>query len=247
MRIKILTLFPEMYKGFLDTSVIKRIINRGIAEIELVDIREYSLDKHRHVDDTPYGGGAGMLMKVDVAYRALMDNINANSHIILTSPKGKTYNQKKAYELSKKEEILIFCGHYEGIDARIEEYCDELISVGDYILTGGELPSMIITDSILRLLNDSIAPESLKEESFNNGLLEYPQYTRPFEFDGKSVPEVLLSGNHKEIRRYNLKMSLLETLKHRPDLLKRKLSEEEIELLLEIKKDIEGEKNGKSI
>ena len=241
MKIKILTLFPEMYDSFLNTSVIKRIINRGISEIEIINIRDYAFDKYRHVDDTPYGGGAGMLLRVDIAYEALKNNINKDTHIILTSPKGKTFNQKKAYELSKKDEILIFCGHYEGIDSRIEKYCHEMISIGDYILTGGELASMVISDAILRLQNDSIAPESLKEESFNNDLLEYPQYTRPYEFKGDKVPEVLTNGNHKEIKRYNLKMSLIETIKYRPDLLKRKLSDEEKELLYEILKDKENE------
>lgn len=238
MRIKILTLFPEMYEGFMNTSVIKRIINRDICQIELINIRDYAFDKYRHVDDTPYGGGAGMLLRVDIAFEALKNNVNKNSHIILTSPKGIKFDQRKAYELSKKKELVILCGHYEGIDSRIEKYVHEMISVGDYILTGGELASMIISDAVLRLLNDSISPESLKEESFNNHLLEYPQYTRPFDFKGDKVPEILTNGNHKEIARYNKKMSLIETIKHRPDLLERALSEEEKELLLEIRREL---------
>ena len=236
MKITILTLFPEMYDGFLNTSIIRRIIDKGLAEIKVVDIRDYSEDKHRHVDDTPYGGGAGMLMKVDVVHRALLDNIsNDYTYTVLTSPKGKPLKQDDLIRLSKLDELVIVCGHYEGIDYRFERYVDETISIGDYILTGGELPSMVMIDGILRLLDEGISSESLKEESYTDGLLEYPQYTRPVEYNGDRVPDVLQNGNHKEIRRYNLKMSLKETLLHRPDLLeKRELSEEERELLQEV-------------
>ena len=236
MKITILTLFPEMYDGFLNTSIIRRIIDKGLAEIKVVDIRDYSEDKHRHVDDSPYGGGAGMLMKVDVVHRALLDNIsNDYTYTVLTSPKGKPLKQDDLIRLSKLDELVIVCGHYEGIDYRFERYVDETISIGDYILTGGELPSMVMIDGILRLLDEGISSESLKEESYTDGLLEYPQYTRPVEYNGDRVPDVLQNGNHKEIRRYNLKMSLKETLLHRPDLLeKRELSEEERELLQEV-------------
>ena len=236
MKITILTLFPEMYDGFLNTSIIRRIIDKGLAEIKVVDIRDYSEDKHRHVDDTPYGGGAGMLMKVDVVHRALLDSIsNDYTYTVLTSPKGKPLKQDDLIRLSKLDELVIVCGHYEGIDYRFERYVDETISIGDYILTGGELPSMVMIDGILRLLDEGISSESLKEESYTDGLLEYPQYTRPVEYNGDRVPDVLQNGNHKEIRRYNLKMSLKETLLHRPDLLeKRELSEEERELLQEV-------------
>lgn len=238
MKITILTLFPEMYEGFLNSSIIKRIIDKGLAEIKLVDIRDYSNDKHRHVDDTPYGGGAGMLMKVDVVDRALKANTNENSYVLLTSPKAYPLKQKDLLRLLKKEEIVIICGHYEGIDSRIEKYVDEKVSVGDYILTGGELASMVISDGLLRLIDEGISSESLKEESFNDGLLEYPQYTRPTEYDGMSVPEVLQNGNHKEIRRFNLKNSLKETLLYRPDLLEnREFSKEEKELLEIINKE----------
>lgn len=238
MKITILTLFTEMYEGFLNSSIIKRIIDKGLAEVKVVDIRDYSLDKHRHVDDTPYGGGAGMLMKVDVVDRALKANSNSNSYVLLTSPKANPLKQEDLLRLLDKEELVIICGHYEGIDSRIEKYVDEKISIGDYILTGGELASMVIVDGLLRLIDEGISADSLKEESFNNGLLEYPQYTRPVEYDGESVPEVLQNGNHKEIRRFNLKNALKETLMYRPDLLKnRKLSEEEKELLDEINKE----------
>lgn len=236
MKITILTLFPEMYEGFLNTSIIKRILDKRLAEIKIVDIRDYSNDKHRHVDDTPYGGGAGMLMKVDVLHRALLDNIsNDYTYTILTSPKARPIKQEDFVRLSKMDEFVIVCGHYEGIDYRFEKYVDEKMSIGDYVLTGGELASMVITDGVLRLLDDAISDESLKEESFNNGLLEYPQYTRPTEYNGDKVPEVLQNGNHKEIRRYNLKMALKETMLNRPDLLENyEYTDEERQLLTEI-------------
>lgn len=239
MKITILTLFTDMYDGFLNTSIISRIIKSGIAEVKLVDIRDYAIDKHRHVDDTPYGGGAGMLMKVDVVDRALKANTSQNSHIILTSPKARPLKQSDLVRLSKMDDITIVCGHYEGIDSRIEEYCDEKISIGDYVLTGGELASMVITDGVLRLLDNSISKESLKEESYDNGLLEYPQYTRPYEYNGKKVPDELINGNHSVIKKTNLKGALLETIKYRPDLLKnRKYSKEELEILEELKREI---------
>ena len=236
MKITVLTLFPEMYEGFLNSSIIKRIIDKGLAEIKLVNIRDYSFDKHHHVDDTPYGGGAGMLMKVDVVHRALLDNIsNDYTYAVLTSPKAKPLKQEDLIRLSKLDEFVIICGHYEGIDCRIERYVDEKVSIGDYILTGGELPSMVMIDGILRLLEEGISSESLIEESYTDGLLEYPQYTRPVEYNGDRVPEVLQNGNHKEIRRYNLKMALKETMLNRPDLLeKRELNKEERQLLAEI-------------
>ncbi|MBR0138139.1 MAG: tRNA (guanosine(37)-N1)-methyltransferase TrmD [Erysipelotrichaceae bacterium] len=236
MKITVLTLFPEMYEGFLNASIIKRIIEKGLAEIKIVNIRDYANDKHHHVDDTPYGGGAGMLMKVDVVHRALLDNIsNDYTYAILTSPKARPLKQEDLIRLSGLDEFVIICGHYEGIDHRIERYVDEKVSIGDYILTGGELPSMVLIDGVLRLLDEGISSDSLIEESFNGGLLEYPQYTRPVEYNGDRVPDVLQNGNHREIRRYNLKMALKETMLNRPDLLeKHQLSEEERQLLGEI-------------
>ena len=236
MKIRIFTLFPEMYEGFLNSSIISRIIDKGLAEIKIINIRDYSFDKHKHVDDTPYGGGAGMLMKVDVLHNALINNIDLDkTYAILTSPKAKPLKQEDLLRLSKVDDIAIVCGHYEGIDYRFEKYMDEKISIGDYVLTGGELPSMVLIDGILRLLDQSISKDSLKEESYTDGLLEYPQYTRPLEYNGDKVPEVLMNGNHKEIRRFNLKNALKETLKYRPDLLeKRQYSKEELELLGEI-------------
>ena len=239
MKITVLTLFKEMYEGFLNTSIIKRIIDSGIAEVKLVDIREYSKEKHHNVDDTPYGGMAGMLMRVDIVRDAIDDNKGPNSKVLLTSPKAKPLTQADLEKLKDLDDIVIVCGHYEGIDARIEKYVDENVSIGDYILTGGELPSMVLIDGILRLLEDSISKESLKEESYTDGLLEYDQYTRPFEYDGEEVPFVLTNGNHKEIQRFNLKSSLKNTLLYRKDLLdKKKLTKEEKELLEEIKQEI---------
>ena len=236
MKIRIFTLFPEMYEGFLNSSIISRIIDKGLAEIKIINIRDYSFDKHKHVDDTPYGGGAGMLLKVDVLHNALINNIDLDkTYAILTSPKAKPLKQEDLLRLSKLDDIAIVCGHYEGIDYRFEKYIDEKISIGDYVLTGGELPSMVLIDGILRLLDESISKDSLKEESYTDGLLEYPQYTRPVEYNGDKVPDVLMNGNHKEIRRFNLKNALKETLKYRPDLLeKRQYSKEELELLGEI-------------
>lgn len=236
MKIRVFTLFPEMYEAFLNTSIIKRIIDKGLCEISLINIRDYSFDKHRHVDDTPYGGGAGMLMKVDVLHKALIENVDVhNTYAILTSPKAKPLTQNDLERLSKLDDIAIICGHYEGIDYRFEKYVDEKVSIGDYVLTGGELPSMVLIDGILRLLDEGISSNSLNEESYLNGLLEYPQYTRPVEYNGDKVPEVLQNGNHEEIRKYNLKMALKETLINRPDLLdKRQFTKEEKILLAEV-------------
>ena len=241
MKITILTLFPEMYDGFLKTSIIKRILDKKLCEIRLVDIRDYSFDKHRHVDDTPYGGGAGMLMKVDVLHNALRNNSDDASYVLLTSPKAKPLKQDDLRRFSKMDDLVIVCGHYEGLDHRFESYVDEKVSLGDYILTGGELPSMVLVDGILRLLDDGISPDSLLSESYDDGLLECPQYTRPYEYENMKVPEVLVNGNHKEIRRYNLKMALAETRKYRSDLLEdRQFSDEEKILMEELDDELQG-------
>lgn len=240
MRITVLTLFKEQFDSFLNTSIISRILEKELCEVKVVDIRDYSKDKHRHVDDTPYGGGAGMLMRVDVLADAIRANRNDDTYVLLTSPKAKPYEEKDAYRLLEKEDLMIVCGHYEGVDDRISDFIDENISIGDYVLTGGELPAMVVMDSIMRLINEGISSESLKEESYTDGLLEYPQYTRPFNFEGKEVPFVLTNGNHKEIRRFNLKGSLRETYLYRKDLLeKRDLSKEEKELLEEVINELE--------
>ena len=240
MRITVLTLFKEQFDSFLNTSIISRILEKELCEVRVVDIRDYSKDKHRHVDDTPYGGGAGMLMRVDVLADAIRANRNDGTYVLLTSPKAKPYEENDAYRLLEKEDLMIVCGHYEGVDDRISDFIDENISIGDYVLTGGELPAMVVMDSIMRLINEGISSESLKEESYTDGLLEYPQYTRPFNFEGKEVPFVLTNGNHKEIRRYNLKGSLRETYLYRKDLLdKKELSDEEKELLEEVINELE--------
>ena len=240
MKITVLTLFKEQFDSFLNTSIISRILEKELCEVKVVDIRDYSKDKHRHVDDTPYGGGAGMLMRVDVLADAIRANRNDDTYVLLTSPKAKPYEEKDAYRLLEKEDLMIVCGHYEGVDDRISDFIDENISIGDYVLTGGELPAMVVMDSIMRLINEGISSESLKEESYTDGLLEYPQYTRPFNFEGKEVPFVLTNGNHKEIKRYNLKGSLRETYLYRKDLLdKKELSDEEKELLEEVINELE--------
>lgn len=233
-------MFKEQFDSFLNTSIISRILEKELCEVRVVDIRDYSKDKHRHVDDTPYGGGAGMLMRVDILADAIRANRNDDTYILLTSPKAKPYEEKDAYRLLEKEDLMIVCGHYEGVDDRISDFIDENISIGDYVLTGGELPAMVVMDSIMRLINEGISSESLKEESYTDGLLEYPQYTRPFNFEGKEVPFVLTNGNHKEIKKFNLKGSLRETYLYRKDLLeKRDLSKEEKELLQEVIDELE--------
>lgn len=238
MKIKILTLFPEMFKGFVSESIIKRAIDKEVCEIQIIDIREYSPEKHHHVDDTPCGGGAGMVLRCDIVDMAISDNRSDKSHVILMTPQGRVYNDHLARELAKYEELVLVCGHYEGFDERIRSMADDEISIGDYVLTGGELPAMIVSDSVIRLLDNAIRKESSDDDSFSNGLLEYPQYTRPVSYKGMDVPEVLLSGNHKEINKFRLKESLRRTYLKRPDLLeKRELTKEERLLLDEVIKE----------
>ena len=238
MKIKILTLFPNMFDGFIGESIIKRAIDNKVVEIEIIDYRKYSNDKHNHVDDTPCGGGAGMVIRCDVIDRAIEANKSENSYICLMTPQGERYDEKMTKELALKEEIMLICGHYEGFDERVRGYVDKEISIGDYVLTGGEIPAMAISDSVIRLLDDAIKEESYKEDSYYNGLLEYPQYTRPIEYKGEVVPEVLLNGNHKLINEFRLKESLRRTYLRRPDLLEgRNLTKEEEKLLNEIKEE----------
>ncbi len=202
MKIDILTLFPDMYKGFLTESIIKRAIDKNLVEVNIINFRDYSPLNNKQVDDTIYGGGSGMLLRIEPIYYALEALRKNDTHVILLSPEGKIYNQEKAYKLSNKEHIILICGHYEGFDERIKELVDEVISVGKFVLTGGEIPSMIIADSIIRLLPGVINKESLKEESFNDDYYDYPKYTKPSEFKGMSVPEVLQSGNHELINKW---------------------------------------------
>ena len=219
MKIDILTLFPEMFSP-LNSSILKRATDSGILEFNIVNIRDFSLDKHKKCDDYPFGGGAGMLMSVQPLYDAIKSVKKENSKIIFPSPRGKVFNQKIAKDLSQFDHLIFVCGHYEGVDERIFELFDiEEISIGDYVLTGGELPSMVIIDTLSRFINGVISSESLENESFSNGLLEYPQYTRPAEFMGLKVPEVLLSGNHQEVDKWRKEESLKVTKKNRQDLL----------------------------
>lgn len=235
MKINILTLFPEMFNGFLSNSIIARAISKGLVSINLINIRDFTLDKYGRVDTPPVGGGAGLIMKCQPVIDALR-SIKEDSYKILMSPRGRTYNQKIAHELLKlNKDITIVCGHYEGLDERINDYVDELISIGDYILTGGEIPSMAISDSIIRLIDGAIAEQSIEEESFENGLLEYPQYTEPFEFEGKQIPKILYTGNHTAINKWRRKESLRLTKKYRPDLFEKiTLSKSDIRLLNEL-------------
>ena len=239
MKISILTLFPEFFDGFLTNSIIKRAIAKEQVEIEIVNIRDYTLDKYGRVDSAPVGGGAGLIMKCQPILDCLKKVRKDNSHVILLSPRGKTYNQARARDFAANyEHLVIICGHYEGTDERINKYVDELISIGDYILTGGEIGAEIISDSVIRLLDNVIAPESIVDESFENGLLEYPQYTEPVDYEGDKIPDILYSGNHTAINKWRKKESLRLTKKYRPDLLKNyQLSKEEVKLMSELDSD----------
>ena len=224
MLIDIITLFPEMFGAFRD-SIIKRAVDNGILTINFTQLRDFAFDKHRQVDDSPFGGGSGMVLKPEPMYRAvrhvLASNENLARRIIITDPAGKTFNQTKAKELATYERLILICGHYEGFDARIYDLADDLISIGDYVLTGGELPAMVIVDAVARMLPNVLgSSDSAVTDSFFDGLLSYPQYTRPRDFEGKVVPEVLLSGNHAEIKKWRMEQALQLTKSRRPDLLK---------------------------
>ena len=219
MRIDILTLFPEMFQGFLTESIIKRAIEKEKVEINIIDFRKYSLSKHQQVDDTPYGGGSGMVLMCEPIVRAIEDLKTSNSLVLLTCPQGINYQEKVAHDLKKQTHLIIICGHYEGYDERIRKFVDLEISIGDYILTGGELPAMVITDSVVRLLDLVLKENSYLEDSFTNNLLDYPVYTKPANFRGLKVPDVLLSGDHAKIDRYRQKMQVERTRERRPDLI----------------------------
>ncbi len=224
MKFSVMTLFPDMIRTICSESIIGRACDAGYISVEAHNIREYSKDKHRRVDDTPYGGGMGMLMAAPPVYDCYTDvkaHLTGTVRTIYMSPQGSLLTQKKAKELCKYDNLLILCGHYEGIDARvIEEICDEEISIGDYVLTGGELPACILIDSVARLCEGVLSDkECYENESVSCGMLEYPQYTRPYDFHGKKVPDVLLGGNHQEIKKWREKEALAQTLRKRPDLL----------------------------
>jgi len=219
MKIDVLTLFPNMIKGFLEESIIKKAIDNKLVEINIINFRDYSLDIHHKVDDTPYGGGPGMVLTCDPIFRCIDDIKTDDSYIILTTPDGKKYNQKEVINLKDKKHIIIICGHYEGFDERIRSLCDIEISIGDFILTGGEIPACVIIDSVVRLIPGVIDSNSLVNETFTNNLLDYPVYTKPRVYRGMEVPEVLINGDHKKIDEYRKKEMLKRTEERRPDLL----------------------------
>ena len=237
MKIDILTLFPEMFKGPFDESIVKRAVDKKLVEIDIHNLRKWTKDKHRTVDDRPFGGGVGMVMMVEPIDLALQDLKSetktlkpSNSQTLLLSPRGKLFNQKTAQSLSRLQHLTLICGHYEGVDERVVDLVDEEISIGDYVLTGGEIPAMVMVDSITRLLPGVLEKKATEDESFSKlkidnskveNLLEYPQYTRPADYKRKKVPEVLLSGNHKEIDKWRSKKALELTKNRRPDLLKK--------------------------
>lgn len=237
MNYHVLTLFPQMILDGLNTSIIGRAIESGLITLEAIDIRDFSTNKHKKVDDYPYGGGAGMVMQVEPvfgAYKAVADKLDKKPRVVFLTPQGQVFNQKIATQLSKEEDLVFLCGHYEGIDERVlDEIVTDHISIGDYVLTGGELPAMVMIDAISRLvpgvLNNDVSAEF---ESFHNNLLEYPQYSRPVEWNGKKVPEVLMSGHHGNVEKWRHEQSLIRTAVRRPDLLENaELSKEDIQYL----------------
>lgn len=251
MRIDVLTLFPEMFTGPLDHSIVGRARERGILDVRLTNIRDFATDKHRQVDDAPYGGGPGMVMKPEPVFaaveaviaRARQEGAAGPPHVILLDPQGSVFTQARAWELAEKEHLVLICGHYEGVDERVRTLADEELSIGDFILTGGELPAMVVIDAVCRLLPGAIGEaESARQESFEGFVLDHPHYTRPAEFRGMAVPEVLLGGHHEEIRRWRRKEALRRTMRRRPDLLaKAPLSEEDLRFLEELRAEDSAE------
>ena len=220
MKIDILTLFPEMFKGMFEESIIKRAIDNGSVEINIHNFRDFSKDPHNKVDDTPYGGGAGMVLTCQPIFDCIEDLRDDDSVVIMLTPDGIPFKQSIAYDLSKRRHLILLCGHYEGFDERIKSICDMEISIGDYVLTGGEVPAMVIVDAVTRLIPGVIREESHLADSFNDKhLLDYPTYTKPYDFRGMKVPDILLSGDHKKIEEYRYEESLKKTKERRPDLL----------------------------
>lgn len=221
MKIDILTLFPNMFEGFLKESIIKRAIDQGAVDIQIHNIRDFSSDKHKRVDDYGFGGGQGMVLMIEPIYKAIESLKTEDSIVMMMTPQGKPYQQKMAYHFSEKKHLILLCGHYEGFDERIRKLVDIEISIGDFVLTGGEIPSMAITDSIVRLLPNVIEKESHLKDSFNDNLLDYPVYTKPVDFMGMKVPDILLSGNHQKIDQWRKQKAIEKTQSRRPDLLER--------------------------
>lgn len=248
MKITILTLFPQMFDGFLSNSIIKRAIAKKTVNISIVNIRDYTKDRYRRVDTPPVGGGAGLIMKAQPIVDVIKAIKNEQSHIVLLSPRGKKYSQKTAKNLANCRELVLICGHYEGVDERVNSYVDEEISLGDFILTGGEIAAMAVADSIIRLQKGAITSESLDEESFESGMLEYPQYTEPYDFEGYRVPDILYSGNHAAISKWRRKQALVLTRQYRPDLFAQlKLSKNDLKLIKEFDDDIEPDWEKKAL
>ena len=238
MKITILTLFPEYFQGMLSTSILSRGLAKGLFEVELVNFRDYTLSKHHNVDDTPYGGGAGMVLMCQPILDALKAIKTPNSVVALLSPQGEPFTHQKALELSKLDHLILICGHYEGFDERIRQACDLQISLGDFVLTGGEPAAAAICDAVLRLVDGVIKQDSSEDDSFAQGLLEYPQYTKPYEYEGQKVPDILLSGHHANIQKWRREQALLNTLHHRPDLLKKtSLSEADEAFLAKVQQE----------
>ena len=238
MKITVLTLFPDMYHDFLHTSIIGRAIERGLVEVECVQIRDFATDNYRHVDDRPFGGGKGQVMKCQPILDALDSVKTENSHTVMMSPLGTTFDQKKARQFAEMDHLILLCGHYEGIDARVNQHMDEMISIGDYVLTGGEIAAMVVMDAVIRLLKGSITEGSADDESYENGLLEYPQYTQPADYKGDRVPDILLSGHHAKIEEYRIEQSLLITYEKRPDLFEKHVfTPQEEKILKRLKKE----------
>ncbi len=239
MKVSILTLFPDMFTGFMETSIIKKAILKGIVELEVVDMRSFTEDKHNRVDDYPYGGGAGLVLMCQPVVDAIKATRTDDSLVIMMTPQGKTFKQSVAYELSEYKHLILVCGHYEGFDERIRNYVDLELSIGDFVLTGGETAAMVVSDAVIRLVDGVITQESHEDDSFSNGLLEYPHYTRPREYDGHEVPDVIVSGHHENVKRFRIKESLRKTLRVRPDLLEnREFTDLELKLLKEIKEEL---------
>lgn len=234
MRIKILTLFPEYFDSFRNTSIIKRALDAKYVDFDCINFRDYTVDRHNNVDDTICGGGAGMLLMCQPIVDAIRAHQTPQSKVVLLSPQGQKWNQALAREYAQSKDLIFVCGHYEGFDERIREYVDAEVSIGDFVLTGGEAAAIAICDSIIRLREGVIRQDSHEDDSFENGLLEYPQYTRPIDFEGKKVPDVLLSGHHENIRKWRLYESIKKTYQRRPDLLDDTLSKEAKKMLEEI-------------
>lgn len=241
MKITVLTLFPEYFDSFAATSIIKRALEKKKVEFETINFREYTKDRHNNVDDTICGGGAGMLLMCQPIVDCIRAVRSERSLVVMLSPQGIPFSQSKAREMIAYDHVILLCGHYEGFDERIRDYVDMELSIGDYILTGGEAGALVVSDALIRLVDGVIRKDSHEDDSFENELLEYPQYTRPIDFEGKKVPDVLLSGHHENIRKWRLKESLRKTLHRRPELLEhRKLSEEEQKMMAEIKLEEEN-------